>query len=80
MARVVEAAFGRPGEVRMVEAIRASAGYVPELAFVAEDDGEVVGHVMLSYVGSGRAPTGGCSSWRRSRSRPSASARESAAR
>jgi putative acetyltransferase len=49
VARVVEAAFGRPGEVRMVDAIRASDGYVPELAFVAED-GEVVGHPVLGYA------------------------------
>jgi putative acetyltransferase len=51
VARVIEAAFGRPGEGHMVDAIRASEGYVPELAFVAEADGEVVGHVLLSYVG-----------------------------
>jgi putative acetyltransferase len=51
IARVVEAAFGRPDEVRMVEAVRASSEYVPELAFVAEDQGEVIGHAMLSYVG-----------------------------
>jgi putative acetyltransferase len=50
VARVLEAAFGRPGEGHMVDAIRASAAYVPELAFVAEDEGEVVGHVLLSYV------------------------------
>ena len=51
VARVIEAAFGRPGEGHMVDAIRGSEGYVPDLAFVAADDGQVVGHVMLSYVG-----------------------------
>ena len=51
VARVVEAAFGRPDELRMVEAVRASPGFVPELAFVADDAGAVVGHVMLSWVG-----------------------------
>jgi putative acetyltransferase len=51
VTRVIGAAFGRAGEAHMVEAIRASEGYVPELAFVAEDDGEVVGYVLLSYVG-----------------------------
>jgi putative acetyltransferase len=50
VGRVVEAAFGRPDELRMVEAVRASDGFVPELAFVADDAGEVVGHVMLSRV------------------------------
>jgi putative acetyltransferase len=49
VARVVEAAFGRPGEAHMVDAIRVSDGYVPELAFVAEDD-EVVGHAVLGYA------------------------------
>ena len=34
----------------MVEAIRASDAYVPELALVAEAGGEVVGHVMFSYA------------------------------
>jgi len=50
IAEVVEAAFGRANEARLVEAIRASDAYVPELALVAEADGEVVGHVMFSYV------------------------------
>ncbi len=34
----------------MVELIRASAHYVPELALVAEENGIVVGHVMFSYA------------------------------
>ena len=50
IARVVEAAFGRPNEARLVELIRASEQYVPELALVAEEEGEIVGHVMFSYV------------------------------
>ena len=51
IAAVTEAAFGKPREARMIEAIRASDGFVPELSLVAEDGGEIVGHVMLSYVG-----------------------------
>jgi putative acetyltransferase len=47
---VTEAAFGRAAEARMVEAIRASDGFVPELSLVAEQDGRMVGHLMLSYV------------------------------
>jgi putative acetyltransferase len=35
---------------RLVEAIRSSPGYVPELSLVAEIDGRIVGHVMLSYA------------------------------
>ena len=45
---VVEAAFGRSEEPRLVEAVWASN----RVAFgvVAEDDGRVIGHVRLSYV------------------------------
>lgn len=50
IALVVEAAFGSPDEARLVEGFRASAGYLPELALVAEDDGEVVGHVMFTLT------------------------------
>lgn len=50
IAEVVEAAFEGPAEVRLVERIRASEFYVPELALVAEVDGVVVAHAMLSYV------------------------------
>jgi len=50
IAEITEAAFGRPVEARMIEDVRVSEGYVPELSLVAEDGDEVVGHVMLSYV------------------------------
>ncbi len=50
IAAVVEAAFGKPEEARMIDEIRRSGGYVPELSFVAELAGRVVGHTMLSYV------------------------------
>lgn len=48
IAAVVEAAFGSPAEAQLVEAIRASPEYVPDLALVAELDGRIVGHVMVS--------------------------------
>jgi putative acetyltransferase len=48
IAGVVEAAFGSPLEARLVEAIRTSPQFVPELALVAEISGRVVGHVMIS--------------------------------
>jgi putative acetyltransferase len=48
IAAVVEAAFRSPDVARLVESFRASAGYLPELALVADDDGEVVGHVMFT--------------------------------
>jgi putative acetyltransferase len=52
----VARAFGSPAEAALVEAIRASPEYVPELALVALLDGRVVGHVMISgasLVGEG---------------------------
>ncbi|MEX0873902.1 MAG: N-acetyltransferase [Actinomycetota bacterium] len=47
---IVKGAFdGRVEEVQLVRAVRATEHYVPELTLVAED-GDVVGHIMLSYV------------------------------
>lgn len=50
IAAVVEAAFGSTDEPRLVEGFRASAGYLPELALVAEEGGEVVGHVLFTLT------------------------------
>jgi putative acetyltransferase len=47
---VVAAAFGSPAEAQLVEDIRASGRCLPDLSLVAESGGEVVGHVMISYV------------------------------
>ena len=46
--RVVREAFGSDAEPLLVERIRSSGLYEPELAMVAEHEGEVVGHVMIS--------------------------------
>jgi putative acetyltransferase len=51
IAQVTTRAFGKQREAQMIEALRGSDGYVPELALVAELDHEIVGHVLLSYVG-----------------------------
>lgn len=52
VAELTAAAFGDEREARMVAALRASEGFVPELALVAEDEqGDVVGHVLVTYVG-----------------------------
>ncbi len=50
IAAVVAAAFGSAREADLVDAIRSSPEYIAELALVAETDGEVVGHVMVSYT------------------------------
>ena len=48
IAAVVEAAFGDPAVAALVAAFRAGTGYIPDLALVTEDAGEVVGHVMFT--------------------------------
>jgi putative acetyltransferase len=48
--RLVNLAFGRLDEADLVERVRASEHYVPDLALVAEDADEVVGQVLFSYV------------------------------
>jgi putative acetyltransferase len=48
---VVRAAFDHHQSVAdLVELIRASPQFVPELSLVARHDGQVVGHVMLSHA------------------------------
>jgi putative acetyltransferase len=46
--RVVAAAFKSDGEADLVEAIRQSPEYVAENALIADIDGAIVGHVMIS--------------------------------
>jgi putative acetyltransferase len=41
---------GRDAEPGLVEAIRKSAHFVPELSLVAEQDGQVVGHIIFSRI------------------------------
>ena len=48
---VVRDAFASDVEAKLVDDIRADACYRPELALVAEEDGEVVGHVMVNHCG-----------------------------
>jgi putative acetyltransferase len=51
ISEVVAAAFDDASVAEFIDSIRASAGYVPELTFVGEEDGLVAGYTMLSYVG-----------------------------
>lgn len=48
MHEIQQAAFGRPGEADLVDALRATAH--PRLSLVAERKGELVGHVFFSPV------------------------------
>jgi putative acetyltransferase len=50
ISRVIDAAFGDRETSAFAEQIRASPGYVPELAFVVEEEGEIIAHTMLSRV------------------------------
>lgn len=42
--------FERDNEAKLVELIRDSDRYIPELELVAELDGAVVGHILFSYI------------------------------
>ncbi|HVQ44297.1 MAG TPA: N-acetyltransferase [Candidatus Saccharimonadia bacterium] len=50
IADVVTRAFKRPGVAELIRHIRASDNYVPGLSLVAERDGQIIGHIMQSYV------------------------------
>lgn len=45
---VHRAAFGKELEPRIVDELRPTDAYIPELSLVAEDGGRVVGHVLVS--------------------------------
>ena len=45
--------------VALIEEIRDSEYYIPELAFVAELDGEIVGHFLFSRFPLSKTPEGG---------------------
>jgi putative acetyltransferase len=50
IAEVVGSAFGSASIVELVADIRRSEHFVPELSLVAEREGTVVGHVMISHA------------------------------
>lgn len=47
---VVEAAFGGTSEAGLVEAIRNSPNFIPELSIVAVENGKVLGHILFSPI------------------------------
>ena len=50
IGRMVDLTFGETVESRLIELIRASDRFVPDLSLVADEEGNVVGHVLFSYV------------------------------
>ncbi|MCP8970592.1 GNAT family N-acetyltransferase [Ectobacillus ponti] len=48
IARVNELAFGRKNEGKLVDLIRHSEHFIPELSLVAEENGEIAGHILFS--------------------------------
>jgi putative acetyltransferase len=45
-----QAFAGREAEPGLVNAIRLSAGFIPELSLVAEQNGQIVGHILFSRI------------------------------
>jgi putative acetyltransferase len=50
ISAVIEEAFGRPEEARLVDALRKTTAFVPELSLVAARNGRVLGHVLFHPV------------------------------
>jgi len=42
--------FNQKDESELIERIRAGKNFVPELSLVAEENGKIVGHILLSKI------------------------------
>lgn len=50
IAEINNLAFGRVNEAKLIEKIRQSNEYIPDLSLVAEFDNKTIGHIMFSYI------------------------------
>ncbi|HLO87624.1 MAG TPA: N-acetyltransferase [Nostocaceae cyanobacterium] len=50
IAEVNILAFGRDNEAKLIENIRHTQNYIPELSLIAELAGKIVGHILFSYI------------------------------
>ncbi len=50
IAETILQAFEQDNEVRLVQQIRKSDRYIPNLSLIAEVDGVIVGHILFSYI------------------------------